>query len=236
MKKHDQPWYKRQIDLFPVPQTQIVSLVKNFSIMLEAGIAVPEAIEVLVDQSSGTLKSVMKTVSVRLSSGERLWEAFSHAQRVFSPIFLSAVQAGEASGTLAGNLSHVAAQMEQDSSLRRSIEGALLYPGVVVSATLILGLLLATFVLPELASVFASLNMPLPWSTKTLLWLAGMFAQDGYWLTPLLIFSLFGLVVLWRQRFLSPVTDVIILRLPGLGLFFSQYRSGAFLPRHGHVA
>ena len=53
-----------------------------------------------------------------------------------------------------------------------------------------------------------------------LLWLANVFAQDGYWLTPFLFFCLFSLTVLWRQRFLASVTDAIILHLPGLGLFF----------------
>src|SRR3989338_3130861 len=172
--KKNQPWYKRQIDPFPVSQTQIVALIKNFSVMLEAGIAVPEAIEVLVDQSTGKLKRVMKTVLVRLSSGERLSESFSHTQRIFSPIFLSAVETGEASGTLAQNLSSVALQLEQDLSLKRHIQGALLYPSIVVFATFILGLLLATFVLPELASVFASLKTTLPGSTRMLLWLANV--------------------------------------------------------------
>jgi type II secretory pathway component PulF len=188
--------------------------------MIEAGLGAPEAFEILVEQSSGRMKPMLKTVLIRLSSGERLSEALSHTQGIFSRVFLSAVEAGERSGTLSQNLSHVAAQLEQDLSLKRHIQGALLYPAIVVFATFLLGLLLATFVLPELASVFASLHTQLPWSTRALLWFAQLFADHGSWLSPLVLLCLFGLVVLLRQRFLFPYTHFILLRLPGFGVFF----------------
>ena len=209
-----------EIYLFPIAQEQMVSVIKNLAIMIEAGLGAAEAFEILAEQSTGRMKYILKTVFIRLSSGERLSEALSHAQGVFSRVFLSAVEAGERSGTLSQNLSHVATQLEQDFSLKRHIQGALLYPAIVVFATFLLGLLLATFVLPELASVFASLHMSLPWSTRVLLWFAQLFAEHDRWLSPLILLCFFGLTVLLRQRFLFPYTHFIFLRLPGFGIFF----------------
>lgn len=211
------PWYKREIQIFPVSQADLGSLIKNLAVMLEAGMAAPEAFEVLTDQSRGTLKRVTRSITQRLSGGASLSDALVSEPRVFSPLIQSAVQVGERSGTLAKNLTRVAHQMEQELAIRREIQGALLYPIIVVIATIVLGLLLATFVLPELASVFSSLNTQLPWSTRVLIWAADLFATHGLWLSPTILLALVGLVLFLRHPALSRVTHFVLLRTPAFG-------------------
>ncbi|MEK7620710.1 MAG: type II secretion system F family protein [Patescibacteria group bacterium] len=211
------PWYKREISLFPVSAADIASLIKNLAVMLEAGMAPAEAFEVLTDQSRGTLKRVTVSITQRLSGGQSLSDALASQPRVFSPLIQSAVQVGERSGTLSKNLTRVAHQMEQELAIRRDIQGALLYPTIVVIATFVLGLMLATFVLPELASVFASLNTELPWSTRTLIWAADLFANHGLWLSPTILIGLMALGILLRQKPLAAFTHKVLLSLPAFG-------------------
>mgnify|MGYP001609031121 CR=1 FL=1 len=120
------PWYKREISLFPVSAADVASLIKNLAVMLEAGMAPPEAFEVLTDQSHGTLKRVTTVVTQRLSGGQSLSDALAAQPRVFSALIQSAVQVGERSGTLSKNLTRVAHQIEQELAIRRDIQGALL--------------------------------------------------------------------------------------------------------------
>ena len=139
-----------------------------------------EAFEVLTDQSRGTLKRVTVSITQRLSGGQSLSDALASQPRVFSRSSKARFKWGAIRNPFQ-NLTRVAHQMEQELAIRRDIQGALLYPTIVVIATFVLGLMLATFVLPELASVFASLNTELPWSTRTLIWAADLFANHGLW-------------------------------------------------------
>ncbi|MBI4256964.1 type II secretion system F family protein [Candidatus Uhrbacteria bacterium] len=222
------PWYKKEMHLFPVSPIDVASLIKNLAVMLEAGMAAPEAFEVLAGQSRGTLKSVATKIAARLAGGENLSGALASSGRVFSPLIHSAVEVGETSGTLSKNLTRVAKQMERELTLKRDIQGALLYPAIVVTATIILGLMLATFVLPELASVFASLNTELPWSTRTLIWSANIFATHGLWLSPTILVSLFALVIALRHRVFSPFTHLVALHLPAFGVLVHDVARSRF--------
>jgi len=89
--------------------------------------------------------------------------------KVFSPLFISMVRAGEESGKLAESLEVVAKQLEQTYELRRKVRGALMYPSVVLFAMVIVGILMMTQVVPTLASTFKELGVELPATTKIVL-------------------------------------------------------------------
>ena len=86
------PWYKKEIDITPVKTVDIVTMTKNLSIMLTAGLTVPESLEVLVEASSGKLKKVLSKVNNDVQSGNALGEAMEKSPKVFSPIFVSSVK------------------------------------------------------------------------------------------------------------------------------------------------
>ncbi|MFH1711949.1 MAG: type II secretion system F family protein [Patescibacteria group bacterium] len=227
-KKIKTPWYKTDLTLGRVPTVDIVLMAKHLSVMLDAGVTVPEALDVLVNQSTGTLKRVMRRIAKRVDSGDALAEALAAEPKVFSPVFVSAVLIGENSGTLGENLTRLSTQMEKDLTVRRNIQAAMVYPIVVMTITLVLGFAVATFVLPQLVTVFRSLRVELPLSTRILMWIAEIFGDYGTWIT----FGTFGLIVfmLWfvRQPFMRPIVHRFVLRIPLFGGFVHDINRARF--------
>ncbi len=223
-----QPWYQTEIQFTSVSQADVVTMAQNMAVMLKAGLTVSEALETLVDQSTSGLKRVLKRVYERVQSGDLFAEALTADQKYFGPIFVSSIRIGESSGMLADNLQTLSEQLERDLDIRRNVQGALLYPAVIITSTFILGLALATFVLPQLAGIFSSLNVELPLTTRVMIWLASLFRDYGPVLTPLIIFSIFALIFLIRQPFMRPLTHRILLHLPGIKGFVHDINRARF--------
>lgn len=222
------PWYKRDLSIMPVSVVEIVTMTQNLSVMLKAGLTVPESLDVLVEQSSGKLKQVLAKVNDEVQGGGMLGDALEKEYKTFGPIFISAVRVGESSGTLSENLTHIAEQMEGDLEVRRNVQGAMLYPSIVIIATILLGLALATFVLPQMTSIFKSLDVELPWSTRLLIFTADLFQKHGAVVTPSVIIGLVLLIYVLRRRFLQPITHRVVLFLPGVKSFVHELNRARF--------
>ncbi len=228
MPEQKLPWYKRELSLFPVSVVDIVTMTQNLSVMLKAGLTVPESLDVLVEQSTGKLKQVLSQVNDEVQGGGMLGDALEKEYKTFGPIFISSVRVGEASGTLSENLTHVAEQMERDLEVRRNIQGAMLYPSIVIIATILLGLALATFVLPQMTAIFRSLDVELPWSTRLLIYTADLFQKHGAIVTPSVILGLILVVYTLRRRFMQPLVHRLVLVIPGLKSFVHELNRARF--------
>ena len=99
---------------------------------------------------------------------------------VFPPVFVSMVKAGEESGTIAESLKTVADQLDKSYALEKKSKGAPIYPAIVVSAMLIVGVLMLIFVVPTLTSTFKELKVPLPASTKAIVVVGDFLAEKRF--------------------------------------------------------
>jgi type IV pilus assembly protein PilC len=153
-----------------VRQTEKITFVRNLSSMIEAGLSLSRALSVLERQTQNKkLKSILASVSADIEKGSPLNAALGKYPRVFSPLLVSMVRAGEETGGLAQSLSVVGVQMERAHALAKRIKGALIYPAIVVCAMIVIGILMLTFVVPTLSSTFKELNVALPASTRFIL-------------------------------------------------------------------
>src|SRR3989338_3865617 len=197
-----------------VSSGQKTLLARHMAIMLKSGLSLTEALNIIQDSARGTLKSVIENVSRSVSSGRSFADALSDHKKVFSGLFVSAVRAGEVSGTLETNLEHLALQLEKDRATLSKVKGALVYPIIVLVATLILGLVIAFFVLPQITPLFTGLRMELPITTRGLIAFSKIVEQHG----TLLLISIIGggIVLMWllRRPFVRPVTHWFFLRIP----------------------
>lgn len=222
------PWYKKEVHIKPVSRVDVVTMTENLAVMLRAGLPVPEALDVLVDAASGRLRTVLQKVSKEVNVGNSLGDAIEKAPSVFNPIFVSAVRIGEGTGTLSENLVRLAEQVERELQVRRNVQAAMLYPAIVVTATLIVGFGLAAYVLPQMADVFSSLGTELPWTTRVLIWSAELFDTHGTIIAPGFFAGLLGLGVLLRQRFIRPFIDGVALKIPAIGAFIHDVNRARF--------
>jgi type IV pilus assembly protein PilC len=170
---------------------QKIHFARNLSSMLQAGLALSRALSVLERQAnSGALRKVLKSIMEEINKGTTFSDALQKHGKVFPPLFISMVHAGEQSGTLADSLKVIATQMESSYSLERRVKGALLYPAVILSAMIIIAVLMFIFVVPTLLKTFTELNVKLPLSTQIVVFVSDLIQQDGIFV--FIIFAIIG--------------------------------------------
>lgn len=198
-------------------QTEKLLLTKYLSVLLLSGLPIDEAIDILAQQAKGPLKQILKTLHDAVRSGNTLTSGLEQYPHVFSNVFTSLVAAGESSGMLQKNLDHLAIQMQKEHELRKKITGALMYPSIVMMSAIVISVGIVVFVLPNITSLFASLNVPLPWTTTVLLWVAKLFSEHGFLLALGAIGSVIALLVIRSIRALHPITHWLVLHFPVVG-------------------
>ena len=188
---------------------------RQFATMIEAGLSVVTALVILEQQTDDkVLASVLDDIREQVESGSLLSEAMSRHPDVFSRLYMSMVEAGEAAGVLDVVLDRVALQIEKEEKIKRRVKGAMIYPSVVlVFATLVMtGMLL--FHVPIFVGIFDQLGGELPMLTQQVMHMSNLLR--GYWF---IIFPLIGLSIFvffkWKKTEAGrQMWDRFKLRLP----------------------
>jgi type IV pilus assembly protein PilC len=188
---------------------------KNLSGMIRAGLSLSRALSVLKKQTKNQkFSEILTSISTSINSGETFSNALAKFEDVFSKLFISMVRAGEESGNLAGALSDIGMNLEKSNSLTKKIKGALIYPGVIMSAMVIIGVLMFAFVVPTLASTFKSLGVALPFATQVLIFLGNFFSQNLILTFAIIFLAAFFFYSLFRAKFMAKYIDFVILKIP----------------------
>ncbi len=149
---------------------EYIAFVDHLSTMLKVGYPITEAVDVLrSDTENPIMKEVLNTIRFQLEKGQTFSSVLAKYPKYFSPIFISLVKSGEASGTLESVLEHLAVQLRKDYELRKKVKSALVYPIFLLVLTLLVMLGMFIFILPRLTKVFSQSGVELPITTKILL-------------------------------------------------------------------
>ncbi len=193
-------------------------LFRQMATMIDAGITILNALEVLVQQTQNrALAAALGRVRDRIQAGVPLSAAMGREASIFSPLMIALIRAGEEGGVLDVSLTRLAAFLEKQDALRRKVISAVSYPAVVVLFAIVVLYILVTFVVPKFATVFEGLGIQLPALTLFLFRFAALFKR--FWYVPLLfLVLLWGLVqVAKRFRGSKRWVDRWKLRLPLVG-------------------
>lgn len=144
-----------------------ILFIQNLSIMLKAGIALSKALKILATQTKNPkFKDILQKVYLDIQAGKSVSESLVKFPRVFSNIFISMFRVGEASGGLERSLEYLGIQLQREHDIKSKTKGAMIYPAVVVSAIVIVGVLMSIFVLPSLVAIFEDAKVQLPLMTR----------------------------------------------------------------------
>lgn len=162
---------------------------KNFTLMtrqlatlIKARIPLDEALAALIEQTDDAkLKAIMSQVKVSVNEGKSLAKSCGMFPRVFSPMFISLITVGEASGNLDLVLTRLADYTENQLALRNRVIGAMAYPAFMGVAGMGITIFLFAFAVPKIVEVFAGSNMALPTLTKIMIAISGF--MSAHWLT-----------------------------------------------------
>ena len=198
-----------------VSSAEKILMVRNLSVMVATGLSLVSSFEVLAVQARNKkLKSALYAVKERINKGENLSEALSNYPGIFSAFFLSMIKVGEESGTLEEVLRILCLQLEKEHKLKSELQGAMIYPAIVLSLMVVVGIIIAIVVLPRLKQFFASMNAQIPFYTKFLI----DFGQFSIQQWPLLIISPVALgILIWLALKTAQgkwLKDTILLKLP----------------------
>lgn len=188
---------------------------RQLATMITSGMSILRALYVLEEQSeSKYLKETIVHVRKDVEAGLSLSDSLARHPKVFNELFIAMVRAGEIGGMLEGALLRVADQMEKDSSLRRQVRSAMIYPAFVVTFALIVLLALVTFLIPVFEKVFQQFGGKLPAITQVSVGLSKLVTGDWWLLIGLTALAIFGFVK-WKGSTVGKAQwDRIRLRIP----------------------
>jgi type IV pilus assembly protein PilC len=173
---------------------EVAVATRQLATMVDSGLSVVRALGILAGQvENKELSRVLSEVRLDVERGSSLSAACGKHPKVFSKLFVTMVQAGEAGGTLDKVLTDLAATMEKQAVLIRTVRSAMTYPAVVMSVMVIIFLALLIFIVPTFKKLFTSLHATLPVPTQIIIKISGIILSPMAFVVVLvLVGAVFG--------------------------------------------
>lgn len=201
------------------------SFVKRLAFLVGAGVPVVESLQVLRDQTrSKGHKEMLTTIIHHTSNGQTLSRSFARFPNIFSEFSVQIVNVGEASGTLSQSLEYLAEELRKRQALRSKVVGALIYPALIMCATLGIAAFLTVYLFPKIVPVFSSMHVRLPLTTRVMIAVSDLVGHSGVVLLCGSVALVCGCTIALRtSRRLRVVVDRVVVRLPLLGAMVRDY-------------
>jgi type IV pilus assembly protein PilC len=196
----------------------LVIFFRQLATMVEAGIPLVHALEILSEQiNNKNFKEVILVVCQDIEAGMSFPDALKKHPNVFSELYINMAKAGEASGMLYEVLERLATYLEKQAALTRKVTSSLIYPAVVVSMAVAITAVLLLKVVPTFKNIFEMLGGELPLPTKILIVVSDFLRRYFFILLGLLaaasfLFKKYINTVGGRAKF-----DLYILKIPVIG-------------------
>ena len=206
-----------------VKVSELIIFTKNLSGMLKAGLSISRALSVIEKQTRNkNFIKILTSIAKDINSGGSLSQGMDKYPKVFSKLFVSMVRSGEESGNLVGALSEIGLNLEKSHALTKKIKGALIYPGVILSAMILIAILMFAFVVPTLAKTFAETGATLPGSTKFIIFLGNLFSQHLAVSLLSVIVCIVAIISLFKANFAQKYIDYAVTRIPMIGVMVKE--------------
>ena len=153
-----------------VPQKDLLVFFRQLSVILESGVALAQGMILIAENmTNAKLAFCVQSIAFRLNAGEELSTSLRQYPKVFEPIAIGLIEAGEAGGILEQVLDRIALLLEERAKIKGQIIGALVYPALVLLLSLSVSLGLLIFIVPRFKNMFDSMGAELPALTTFML-------------------------------------------------------------------
>jgi type IV pilus assembly protein PilC len=213
-----------------VKAKELAIFTRQFSVMIDAGLPLVQCLEILASQQENKFfQKVLTNTRGQVEGGATLSASMRSSPKVFDPLYVNMVEAGETGGILDTILQRLSTYIEKNVKLQRAVKSALVYPiGVLTIAAAVIILLLWK-VVPIFATLFAGLGVDLPLPTKIVIGMSNFVGSIfGLLILVGIIASIFGLKI-WHQTPSGRMAiDTVILKLPVLGILMRKIAVARF--------
>lgn len=211
-------FYRIMASFARVSSKDLTTFTRQLSTMINAGLSLTGALEILRDQSNPAMAKIIEEILKDVQGGSSLHHTMSKHEKIFSSIYLSLIKAGEAAGVLDKVLERMAVNLEKQEAFKAKVKGAMIYPIIVVAGMAVVTIIMMVFVIPKMLAMYKEFNADLPAATNFLIAISSFFAR--FWIFGLVFtFIVLYLVYLWRKTSTGREQfDKILLKLPILGV------------------
>ena len=197
--------------------SDIVNFTRQVAMMLNAGLTLIEALDILKKQTTKqSFKKIITDLSEEIKAGNSFSMALKKYTSYFSHLYIALVRSGEASGKLAEILLKLANNLEKEREFKAKVKGSLIYPVIIIIAMIIVIFIMITFVLPRLLNLYKDFNIDLPLTTRLLILISSFMTK--FW--PLVVGGTFLIIMVFRNYLKTKegklLYDSTLLKIPVL--------------------
>ncbi|MGE0350699.1 type II secretion system inner membrane protein GspF [Hydrogenophaga sp.] len=197
--------------------------------LVAAGLPLERALSALTEEAEDEKqRNLMASLRSEVNGGSPFARALAQHPREFSPIYTGVIAAGEQSGLLGTVLERLADDLEAREALKNKIIAASLYPAIVTLVAIVIVVFLVSYVVPQVANVFAGSKRALPFLTVVMLGLSDFVRAYGWLMLGLLLLGAGGVVLARRNEGMRLSMDATWLRLPLVGRLARGYNAARF--------
>lgn len=220
----------RFLDRFlSVPLKEKMVFARNLAVMISSGLVVARAIKSLsVQTKNKSFKKILEDVHDEIQAGKTLSESLAKYPTVFSELFTNMVYVGEVSGNLETVLDILALQLEKEHDLKSKVKGAMTYPAVIVVAMIGIGILMLTYILPKITSVFADMDVKLPKSTLFIMGVSDFLRSHAILAVMIVVAAVLGVKFLYGTPSGKRFFHYVFLRMPIVGNIVVKVNAARF--------
>lgn len=206
-----------------VSSGELANFTRQFATLQATAIPYDKALEVMIQESKESpLIGVMSEMKSKITEGQSLAQALEGFKQIFSGMYIAMVRAGEAGGTLPQVMERLAKFMEEQEELKSKVQGAMIYPLIMITLGIGIVIFMLTFILPKITPIFEQFNVELPFPTRAVLFLSDVIT-GGWWALIILV----GGGIYGFKRFKSTEKgkyriDQTLLRIPVLNKLLNK--------------
>ena len=212
-----------------VKKVEIAAFTRQMATLIKSGIPLAESLNAQVEQTSNVrLKVPLGEVRTAVNEGSAFADALAKHPKLFDELFVSMVRAGEVAGNLDEVLTRLADFLEGSQKLKSKIQGAMIYPLVMVVVGVGIMAVLMVKVIPEITQMFTQSGKTLPLNTRILIGMSGFIGNYFLFLVAGLALSIFLFAKWSRSKSGKPRWHSFVLNMPVLGELVRTINVGRF--------
>ena len=212
-----------------VKKTEIAAFTRQMATLLRAGIPLAETLGALVEQIPNMrFKTPLSEVRANVNEGMSLADALAKHPKLFDELFISMVRAGEVAGNLDEVLTRLADFLEASQKLKSKVQGAMIYPIVMLVVGVGIMSVLMIKVIPQITDMFSKQGKTLPINTRMLIWSSQFIGQNFLWILLGLVAFGVGFAKWTKTKDGRKTWDGFLLKVPVLGQLVQTINVGRF--------
>lgn len=197
--------------------------------LVSSGLPLERALTALTDEAeTEQQRNLIASLRAEVNAGSPFGRALAQHPREFSPIYTAVIGAGEQSGNLGLVLERLADDLEQRQALQQKLVGAALYPAIVTLVAIVIVIFLVSYVVPQVANVFAGTKRALPILTVAMLALSDFVRNYGWAMLGAIVLATLGARMALARASVRERFDAAWLELPLVGRLSRGYNAARF--------